>query len=45
MDFKNLNQVSLKYNYPLPPIEKILQIVSKACYFSMIDGFLGFNKI
>lgn len=45
VDFKNLNQVSLKDNYPLPPMEQILQMVAKECCFYMIDGFLGFNQI
>lgn len=43
--FRNLNQVSLKDNYPLPPMEQILQIVVGACCFSMFNGFLGFNQI
>lgn len=45
VDFRNLNQVSLKDNYPLPPMEQILQTVGRACCFSMIDGFFGFNQI
>jgi len=45
VDFRNLNQVSLKDNYPFPPMEQILCTVSRACYFSMIDGYLGFNQI
>ena len=43
VDFRNLNQVSLKDNYPLPLMEQILHTVSGACYFSMIDGY--FNQI
>lgn len=43
--FQNLNQMSLKDNYPLPLIEKILQIVVSAYFFSMNDGFYIFNEI
>jgi len=45
VDFRNLNQVSLKDNYSLSPMEQILKIVVEACCFSMIDDFLGFNQI
>ena len=45
IDFKNLNQVSLKDNYPLPPMEKILYTLAEVCYFSMIDDYSGFNQI
>ena len=45
VDFRNLNRSSLKDNYPLPKIEKILQKVVGAQRISMVDGFSGYNQI
>jgi hypothetical protein len=45
VDFKNLNRRSKKDNYPLPKMEHILQRVTGASRISIIDGFLGYNKI
>ena len=45
IDFKNLNKVSLKDNYPLPNMEHLLQKVSGAKVMSLLDGFSGFNQI
>jgi hypothetical protein len=44
VDFKNLNQASLKYNYPLTDMEYLLQRVTRAEMMSM-DGFSGYNKV
>ena len=45
VDFQNLNKVSEKDNYPVPPMEKILQQVSGSEMFSLLDGFLGYNQV
>ena len=45
VDLRNLNQVSLKDNYPLPKMDHILQRVVGASRISLLDGFLGFNQI
>ena len=45
VDFRNLNKDSDKYNYPVPPMEQILQIVSGSELFSLLDGFLGYNQV
>ena len=45
VDFRNLNRSSLKDNYPLPKIEKILQKVVGAQRISMVDGFSRYNQI
>ena len=45
VDFINLNQVSLKENYPLPKIDHILQRVVGSQRMSMLDSFLGYNQI
>ena len=45
VDFRNLNQCSLKDNYPLPKMDYILQKVVGSKIFLMIDGFSGYNQI
>ena len=45
VDFRSMNRSSLKDNYPLPKIEKILQKVVGAQRISMVDGFSGYNQI
>ena len=45
VDFRNLNRASNKDNYPVPPMEKILQMVSGSELFSLLDGFSGYNQV
>ena len=45
VDFRNLNHVSLKDNYPLPNMEHILQRFNIAEMMSMLDGFSGYNQV
>ena len=45
MDFKNLNRASDKDNYPLPPMEQLLQMVSGSELFSLLDGFSSYNQV
>ena len=45
VDFRNLNRASDKDNYPVPPMEKILQMVSGSELFSLLDGFSGYNQV
>ena len=45
IDFRNLNKVSLKYNYPLPKMDHILQRVVGASRMSLLDGYSGYNQI
>ena len=45
MDFKILNKVSLKDNYPLPKIKHILQKVVGSKRISTMDEFSGYNQI
>jgi len=45
VDFRNLNQVSLKDNYPLPKMDHILQRVAGSQRMSMLDGFSGYNQV
>jgi hypothetical protein len=43
VDFINLNRASEKYNYPVPPIEQLLQTISDFEIFSLLEGFSGYN--
>jgi ribonuclease HI len=45
VDFQNLNRVSDKDNYPVPPMEQILQHVSGSERLSLLDGFSGYNQV
>jgi len=45
IDFRNLNTVSRKDNYPLPKMDHILQRVVGSQRTSMLDGFSGYNQI
>ena len=45
IDFRNLDQASLKYNYPLPNMENLLQSVTGARMLSMLDSFSGYNQV
>ena len=44
VDFKNLNKVSLKDNYPLPKMDQILQKVVGSERIYTMDGFSGYNQ-
>ena len=44
-DFRNLNKVSLKGNYPLPKMDHILQRLVGSSRISLLDGFSGYNQI
>ena len=45
VDFINLNRASDKDNYPVPPMEQILQMVSGSELFSLLNGFSGYNQV
>ena len=45
VDFRNLNKVSLKDNYPLPKMDQILQRVVGSERISTMDGFFGYNQV
>ena len=45
IDFRNLNQASLKDNYLLPNMENLLQSVTGTGMLSMLDGFSGYNQV
>jgi len=45
VDFRNLDRASKKDNYPVPPMEQILQKVVGSEMFYLLDGFLGYNQV
>ena len=45
IDFRNLNKACQKDNFPLPPMEKILQAVAGSELMSFLDGFSGYNQV
>ena len=45
VDFRDLNQASLKDHHPLPSMEQILCKVSSSERFSFLDGFSGYNQV
>ena len=45
VDFRNLNRASDKDNYPVPPMEQIIQMVSGSELFSLLGGFSGYNQV
>ena len=45
VDFQNMNISSNKDNYPVPPMEQILQLVSGSELFSLLDRLLGYNQV
>jgi len=44
-DFRNLNKVCLKENYPFPKMDHILQRVVGSSRMSLLDGYLSYNQI
>lgn len=40
-----MNKACEKGNFPLPPMEQILQSVVGSELMSFLDGFLGYNQI
>eukprot|EP00253_Pinus_taeda_P032562 PITA_32562 len=45
IDFRNLNKVYLKDNYPLPKVDHILQRVVGASHLSLLDGYSSYNQV
>ena len=43
--FRNMNFASNKDNYPFPPMDQILQMMSGSELFSLLDGLSGYNQV
>jgi len=45
IDFRNLNKACQKDNFPLHPMEQILQAIVGSELMSFLDGFFGDNQV
>ena len=45
VDYRDLNRVSPKDNFPLPYIDTLVDDTSKHSLFSFMDGFSSYNQI
>ena len=44
VDFRDINNATLKYYFPLPFIDQVLDTLSGKQYFSFLDGYSGYNQ-
>jgi len=45
IDYRELKKETLKYHFPLPFIDQVLDTLVGKRYFSFLDGFSGYNQI
>eukprot|EP00253_Pinus_taeda_P016213 PITA_16213 len=45
VDYRELNKATLKYHFPLPFIDQVLDSLAGKKFFSFLDGFSGYNQI
>jgi hypothetical protein len=45
VDYRKLNNITIKNKFPLPIIDEFLDEITGAQYFSTIDLALGFHQI
>jgi len=45
VDFRDLNWVSPKDNFPLPHIDMLVDNTARSSTYSFMDGFSGYNQI
>ena len=45
VDFKNLNEVCPKDEFPLPNMDLLMDSVARSAMFSFMDGFSRYNQI
>ena len=45
VDYRELNKTTLKDHFPLPFIDQVLDTLVGKRFFSLLDGFSGYNQI
>ena len=45
VDFRNLNKVCSKDEFPLPNMDLLIDSMARSAMFSFMDGFIGYNQI
>ncbi|ETW76591.1 hypothetical protein HETIRDRAFT_455116 [Heterobasidion irregulare TC 32-1] len=45
MDYRKLNEIMIKNKYPLPIIQELLDLLTEAEYFSLVDIDMGYNNV
>ncbi len=45
IDYREINKSTLKYHFPFPFIDQVLNTSVEKKYFSFVDGVSGFNQI
>jgi hypothetical protein len=45
VDFRDLNRVSPKDNFPLPHIDMLVDNAARSSIYSFMEGFSGYNQI
>lgn len=45
VDYRALNKATQKYHFPLPFIDQVLNSSSGKRFFSILDGFSGYNQV
>jgi hypothetical protein len=45
VNYRELNKATLKYYFPLPFIDQVLDTLARKKFFSFLDGFNGYNQI
>ena len=45
MDYRKLNEITVKNKYPLPIIQELLDLLADTIYFSLMDVDTGYNNV